>query len=74
VFSYIDGLRPSARGELEITQVLNHDIAHGGLFTRIYECQWTDAGTVGSLLHAAQLAASEAESGRLKAPPERPTS
>ena len=74
VFSYIDGLRPSARGELEITDVLNHHIAHGGLFWRHYEGQWTDAGTVASLLHAAQLAASEAESGRLKSPPQRPIS
>src|SRR5438067_8640209 len=74
VFSYIEGLRPSARGELEITDVLNHYIGHGGLFTRIYDGQWTDAGTASSALHAAQLAASEAESGRLKAPPERPTS
>ena len=74
VFSYIEGLRPSARGELEITDVLNHYIAHGGLFWRTYEGQWTDAGTVPSLLHAAQLAASEAQSGRLPPPPEHPSS
>ena len=49
-------LAPSKRGEFEITDVLNHYIPDGRLFTRVYEGHWTDAGTVPSLLRAAELA------------------
>ncbi|MFL5777378.1 MAG: sugar nucleotidyltransferase [Chloroflexota bacterium] len=71
-FDVIDRLAPSGRGEFEITDVLNHYIPNGGLFTRIYEGQWTDAGTVPSLLRAAQLASADQDEGRLTAPAERP--
>jgi glucose-1-phosphate thymidylyltransferase len=79
-FDVIESLAPSGRGELEITDVLNHYIAgHGGrevtgrgLFTRVYEGQWTDAGTVASLLRAAELARADAEAGMLSDPPEHP--
>ncbi len=57
VFGVIDRLRPSARGELEITDVLNHYLARGGLFWRRYEGHWSDAGTIESLLGAGRLAA-----------------
>jgi glucose-1-phosphate thymidylyltransferase len=75
VFDVIDGLIPSGRGEFEITDVLNHYIAAGRLFTRIYEGRWTDAGTVTSLLRAAELAASEhtAPDGSPPAPAEATT-
>ena len=56
-FGVIDKLAPSGRGEFEITDVLNHYIPGGRLFTRIYDGHWTDAGTVASLLRAAELAA-----------------
>jgi glucose-1-phosphate thymidylyltransferase len=72
-FEVIDGLAPSGRGEFEITDVLNHYIPDGGLFTRIYEGHWTDAGTVPSLLRAAELAAADDAAGRLPAPRQRPT-
>ncbi|HKG55741.1 MAG TPA: sugar phosphate nucleotidyltransferase [Candidatus Limnocylindrales bacterium] len=71
-FDVIDHLAPSGRGEFEITDVLNHYIPNGGLFTRIYDGHWTDAGTVPSLLRAAALAAGDAEAGRLSPPVERP--
>jgi glucose-1-phosphate thymidylyltransferase len=71
-FEVIEGLVPSGRGELEVTDLLNHYIPGGRLFTRIYEGHWTDAGTVPSLLRAAALAAADAEAGGLKAPPQRP--
>jgi dTDP-glucose pyrophosphorylase len=49
-------LRPSGRGEFEITDVLNHYLARGERFWRHYAGQWTDAGTVESLLRASQRA------------------
>jgi glucose-1-phosphate thymidylyltransferase len=71
-FDVIETLAPSGRGEFEITDVLNRYIPNGGLFTRVYDGQWTDAGTVSSLLRAAELAEDDAEAGRLAAPPSHP--
>lgn len=71
-FDVIERLSPSGRGEFEITDVLNHYIPGGGLFTRVYEGEWTDAGTVPSLLKAAELAAADHAAGRLGEPPQRP--
>ncbi|MBI3748459.1 MAG: NTP transferase domain-containing protein [Chloroflexi bacterium] len=56
-FGVIEHLAPSGRGEFEITDVLNHYVAGGGLYWRRYEGHWTDAGTIESLLHASALAA-----------------
>jgi glucose-1-phosphate thymidylyltransferase len=71
-FGVIEHLAPSGRGEFEITDVLNHYIPAGGLYAPRYEGEWTDAGTVGSLLRAAMLAGAADEAGRLSAPPGRP--
>ena len=71
-FEVIDHLAPSGRGEFEITDVLNHYIPGGGLFSRVYAGHWTDAGTVPSLLRAAELARDDHDAGRLVDPPERP--
>ena len=71
-FAVIDGLAPSGRGELEITDVLNHYISGGRLFTRVYDGHWTDAGTVPSLLRAAAMAAEDDAAGRLAPPATRP--
>ncbi len=73
VFDVIEALAPSGRGEFEITDVLNHYIPASGLFTRVYEGHWADAGTVTSLLRAAELASDDAEAGRLAAPPPHPS-
>ncbi len=52
VFDIIKTLRPSGRGELEITDVNNRYI-EGGLMTwDVLEGWWTDAGTFESLLRA----------------------
>ena len=59
-FEVIERLAPSGRGELEIADVLNHYIRQGGLFTRHFEGQWHDAGTIQSLLEASQMAATKA--------------
>jgi glucose-1-phosphate thymidylyltransferase len=71
-FPVIEALEVSARGELEITDVLNHFIDQGSFFARVYEGHWTDAGTVPSLLRAAELAAEADSEGRLTAPVARP--
>ena len=71
-FSVIDTLAPSGRGEFEITDVLNHYIPDGRLFSQVYEGHWADAGTVPSLLRAAELARDDDAAGRLAAPVERP--
>jgi glucose-1-phosphate thymidylyltransferase len=70
-FEVIDRLAPSGRGEFEITDVLNHYVPSGGLFTRIYDGHWTDAGTVASLLRAAELARDDDAAGRLSPPVDR---
>lgn len=72
-FEVIDTLAPSGRGEFEITDVLNHYVASGGLYAPRYEGHWTDAGTVPSLLRAAELAATSEAEGQLAPPPERPS-
>jgi glucose-1-phosphate thymidylyltransferase len=55
VFSVIQTLKPSARGELEITDVNNFYLTQGRLgFSRLTG-YWTDAGTLDSLAHANQL-------------------
>jgi glucose-1-phosphate thymidylyltransferase len=71
-FEVIEHLAPSGRGEFEITDVLNHYIPDGRLFTRVYEGHWTDAGTVPSLLRASEMARDDDDLGHLAAPVERP--
>jgi len=71
-FGVIDRLLPSGRGELEITDVLNHYIPGGGMFSPVYDGHWTDAGTVPSLLRAAEMAAEDDAAGRLSPPVSRP--
>jgi glucose-1-phosphate thymidylyltransferase len=72
-FGFIDRLQPSTRKELEITDLLNFYLPND-LYAPLYEGQWTDAGTVTSLIRAAELAEQESRAGRLSAPPARPTS
>jgi glucose-1-phosphate thymidylyltransferase len=57
VFEKIRDLKPSARGELEITDVNNHYIEKGVLTYEVLEGWWTDAGTFESLLRANNLVA-----------------
>ncbi len=58
VFEALHQLRPSARGEFEITDVLNHYVREGSLVHHVFEGDWSDAGTVESLLEASNFAAS----------------
>src|SRR3989338_930620 len=57
VFSIIKALKPSGRGELEITDVNNHYLKKGRLHYEILTTNWTDAGTFNSLLRANIVAA-----------------
>ena len=57
VFDIIKTLKPSGRGELEITDVNNAYIADGILTWDLLEGWWTDAGTIESLHRANQLVA-----------------
>ena len=65
VFDKIRQLKPSGRGELEITDVNNLYIAAGKLSYEILDGWWTDAGTFESLLRANNLVA---ETGANKLP------
>ena len=57
VFQKIRRLKPSGRGELEITDVNNFYIQEGALSFEILEGWWTDAGTFETLLLANNLVA-----------------
>jgi len=57
VFEIIKTLKPSARNELEITDVNNAYIARSEMTCNKLEGWWTDAGTFESLLHAGRLVA-----------------
>jgi len=59
VFEIIRTLRPSARGEFEITHVNDAYIAKGQLAYDIIDGWWTDAGTFESLTRANELVAEE---------------
>ena len=56
VFDVIRTLTPSARGEFEITDLLNHYLALGSLAHTIFSGEWQDAGTIESLAQATRFA------------------
>ena len=57
VFEIIKTLKPSGRGELEITDVNNVFIERGDMTYAVLDGWWTDAGTFESLLKASNLVA-----------------
>jgi glucose-1-phosphate thymidylyltransferase len=57
VFDKVKKLKPSGRGELEITDVNNAYIVDGTMTFSYLDGWWTDAGTFESLLRAANLVA-----------------
>ena len=59
VFDIIRTLKPSARGELEITDVNNAYLRRGDLEHDVLKGWWTDSGTVDSLLRANMLVAKQ---------------
>lgn len=64
VFDIIRELKPSGRGELEITDVNNQYLAWGELDHGYVDGWWTDAGAIESLYRAACLVAQERAEGR----------
>jgi len=65
VWDIVKTLKPSGRGELEITDVNNFYINQGTMSYETLQGDWTDAGTFDSLLRANLLIASK-ESDKLK--------
>lgn len=73
VFDFCKGLEPSARGELEITDVNNHYLSRGDLTHEVLDGWWTDAGTFESLHRASCLVANGGcNHAKLPARPSRP--
>jgi glucose-1-phosphate thymidylyltransferase len=61
VFDIIKTLKPSGRGELEITDVNNAYIARNEMSYALVDGWWSDAGTFDSLLRTNILVASQFE-------------
>jgi glucose-1-phosphate thymidylyltransferase len=61
VFEIIKTLKPSGRGELEITDVNNAYIQRNEMMYTIIDGWWSDAGTFDSLLRTNILVASQFE-------------
>jgi len=59
VYEIISTLKPSARGELEITDVNNAYLREGTLTSSTIDGWWTDAGTFPSLHRASRLVAEQ---------------
>jgi glucose-1-phosphate thymidylyltransferase len=70
VFTICKMLKPSGRGELEITDVNNAYLARGDLTFEILEGWWTDAGTFESL-HRATCYVADGGANRADAPAAR---
>ncbi|HTY63268.1 MAG TPA: sugar phosphate nucleotidyltransferase [Acidobacteriota bacterium] len=66
VFEIIKTLKPSGRGELEITDVNNSYIHRGDMQYDIMDGWWTDAGTFESLLRASNLVCQNAAKKQAK--------
>ena len=62
VFDIIKTLKPSDRGELEITDVNNEYISKGEMSFSMLDGYWTDCGTHESLLKASNLVAEKGQS------------
>lgn len=56
VFEVVRNLKPSGRGELEITDVNNYYIKNGLMKAGIVDGNWTDAGTFETLYRANRIA------------------
>ncbi|HET7873233.1 MAG TPA: sugar phosphate nucleotidyltransferase [Terriglobales bacterium] len=64
VFARALDLKPSARGELEITDVNNSYLREGKLSYAVLDGWWTDAGTFESLFRASELVRQKVMAGK----------
>ncbi len=64
VYNIVKTLKPSGRGELEITDVNNDYIAKGLMRYDVLDGWWTDAGAIDSLLKANNLVAEREKNKR----------
>src|SRR6056297_2351209 len=55
LWEIVPELKPSDRGQLEITDVNNAYREAGDLTADVLQCDWSDAGTPGSLFRAAEI-------------------
>lgn len=60
-FGIIKKLKPSARGELEITDVIDQYVQKGDCGFKIVKEEWFDAGTLETLMKSNKLAHEESE-------------
>jgi glucose-1-phosphate thymidylyltransferase len=70
VFEIIKTLKPSGRGELEITDVNNAYVERGEMTWEVIDGWWSDAGTFDSLLRANILVASQHDGNEEELPQE----
>ena len=68
VFEKIGRLRPSARGELEVTDLNRQYLREGTLHFDMLDGEWIDAGTFEALFAASEMARRYAMAGNLVAP------
>ncbi len=66
VFNIIKTIKPSGRGELEITDVNNEYLKRGNLEGRTVSGYWTDAGTFESCFRASELIRKKELSKKIK--------
>jgi glucose-1-phosphate thymidylyltransferase len=62
VVEYAKNLKPSDRGEIEITDINNIYLKNGEMKVNIFDTLWEDAGTFDSLLRVANFMAQKAQS------------
>lgn len=65
VFSLIKELKPSERGELEMTDLINKYLLQGELGHAFVQGEWLDAGTIESLLEASNKIAKWKNEGKI---------
>jgi glucose-1-phosphate thymidylyltransferase len=53
MFAYIKDIKPSKRGELEVTDAINRYVEQGKVSFSVVKGQWYDTGTIESLLESA---------------------
>lgn len=66
VVEFAKNLKPSARGEIEITDINNIYLNNGDMKVNIFDTLWEDAGTFDSLLHVSNVMAERAKTSENK--------